>query len=310
MSSIDLVTKYKNSKKISSNNNDSKSKVFKLDYIAPDKTNDKYVFVFHVNTAGKRSWEFIDAPKLKASLSKFGALNSDNQGTIYLEIDNPYAIPNLLDTVEKDLQFTLTSFFKNDVYSSANTPNPSISSKSLHQSAYDQDIKTIEKLLSIGKSKITDKDSSGDTILHIAYYKDNLKMAQTALSWGASVDATNSKGNNILSMAIDAGNYKWFEFAFKNGAYISGKDHVKNNIMHKVVKNYEDAIKWYSVNKKEKSESFIKIAKDLAYTDKDLVVAKNSFGKIPLVEAGNITYDDSAMFKVLVHEMAHDIHVY
>ena len=70
------------------------------------------------------------------------------------------------------------------------------------------DLEHISSIVSKDRSKIYERDESGNTILHNAVREDNIDIVKYLLSQDIDIDIKNSNDETALAIAIDADNEK------------------------------------------------------------------------------------------------------
>ena len=75
----------------------------------------------------------------------------------------------------------------------------------LHLAAFRNDVKMVESILSSG-IMANYKNKCGQTALLIAVQKGNIEVVEVLLSWGANVNMCDLRGYSALQVAMDANN--------------------------------------------------------------------------------------------------------
>lgn len=305
---------YNNTKKeVTFLNNDTTSMLKKIAFI--EKTglwgSKSYSFVVNLNYTDSNKW-IKEAPDVVNFLNDGGGKASFsyiNTGQILIEVDSANTVGRMLDTM--DYLFTnntLPTFLKDSIINYALPSNLSI-----FDHAYKGNISEIENMLKNGK-KVHEKDANGQDLLHIAYLKQNKKLAETALKWGASIDSKDNAGKTILYLSVEAGDYDWYKFASNKYASKLVKDANLNNLLHTAVKAYKGLLEitkkstgTYSLDNsglKQKGQDYKQIIKDLA-RNKDLIKQANKQGDTPVSIAAEARGDKS-VFDDMIRDIKYE----
>ncbi len=132
------------------------------------------------------------------------------------------------------------------------------------------DTKTVEILLK-NVSDVNVRDSSYNTLLHVAVKTQNSEIVKLLLDHGAIVDVTNIIGNTPLHMAVSQKNSEIVNLLLEKGAAVNMPDSYGNTPLHIAVLN--------------NSLELVPILLNAKNTDANV---KNAFGKTPLHIAAEI----------------------
>lgn len=273
--------------------------------------NKTYSFVINLGYKDINEW-ISKAPNYVSALNNAGGKASFSYvttGQITVDMDSSMQVLSVLNKINAMFAAGKLPFHVMDTITNYASPNQ----LSIFDHAYKGNVYDVETILKAGK-RADEKDSAGQDLLHIAYLKNNKKLAETALKWGASIDSKDNNGKSILTLSVEAGDYDWYKFASNKNASKLVKDANFDNLLHIAVKSYKGLLDMnkkstgtYSLEGaglKDKGLDYKLIIKDLAKKH-DLVKQSNKQGETPISIASE-TRGDKSVLTDLVHEIKHD----
>ena len=112
-----------------------------------------------------------------------------------------------------------------------------------------EELSTFESIIQGDKTFINAKTSQGETLLHIAMRKENLKMASFLIRNGIEVDAPNKFGSSPLYNAIYQGDISGIEFLIGAGANLEFRNNNGNTPLHWAVDCHKPRVCSFLISK-------------------------------------------------------------